>query len=64
MHGSDKNTKKLVGRHEGKILRHGNDDNIRRDFKRLGFEVMDWTYLAQNRVHWRDLVTRQRTFEF
>jgi hypothetical protein len=59
-HGNDEKftKKKILERPEGKIPRHGRGDNNKMDLKGIGFEVMDWTDLAQNRVQWRDPVTR------
>jgi hypothetical protein len=50
----------LVGKPEGKRPlgrpRHRWEDNIKMDFKEVGFESMDWIKLAQNRERWRALV--------
>jgi hypothetical protein len=31
-------------------------DNIKMDLREIGWDSMDWIYLAQNRDQWRDLV--------
>jgi hypothetical protein len=31
------------------------DDNIRMDLREIGWEVLDWIYLAQDRDQWRAL---------
>jgi hypothetical protein len=45
----------VVGKPEGKSP-HGRcwhrwEDNIKMDFIEIGFENIDWIYLAQSRVH-------------
>jgi hypothetical protein len=49
-----------VGRHEGKKPlgrpRHRWKDNIRMDFKEIGWEGVDWMHLVQDRDQWRALV--------
>jgi hypothetical protein len=32
------------------------DDNIRMDLREVGWEVVDWMHLAQDREQWRVLV--------
>jgi hypothetical protein len=50
----------LVGEPEGKILqgrpRRRWVDNIKMDFRDIGWDGMDWIDLAQNRDQWRALV--------
>jgi hypothetical protein len=50
----------LVGKSEGKRqhgrTRHSWEDNIRMDLRGVGWEVLDWTYLARNRIQWLALV--------
>jgi hypothetical protein len=36
--------------------RHRWVNNIKRDLRKIGWDGMDWTDLAQNRYHWRALV--------
>jgi hypothetical protein len=48
--------KYLVGKHERK-RQHGrpsytSEDNIRMDLREIGWEGMDWIYLAQDRDQW------------
>jgi len=50
----------LVGRPEaqkqlGKPMRRW-DDNIRRDLRERGWEVVDWIHLTQGNDQWRNLV--------
>jgi hypothetical protein len=51
----------LVGKPEGKKLlersRRRWEDNIKMDLREIGWGVMDWTDLAQNRDQWRTLVS-------
>jgi hypothetical protein len=46
----------LVGKPEGKrpvgIPRHRWEDNIKMDFREIGWGGMDWIYLAQDRGQW------------
>jgi hypothetical protein len=50
----------LVGKPEGKRplgrTRRRWEDNIKMDLQEMGFGVMDWIDLAQNRDRWRALV--------
>jgi hypothetical protein len=54
--GEMRNTYKiLVGKPEGKrpLRRPGHDwEDIRLDLREIGWEVMDWMHLAQNRDKW------------
>jgi hypothetical protein len=47
----------LAGIHEGKRplakLRRKSEDNIRMDLREIGWEVVDWIYLTQDRDQWR-----------
>jgi hypothetical protein len=49
--------RKLVGKPEGKRPlgrpRHKWVDNIRRDLREIGWDVVDWTDVAQDRDQWR-----------
>jgi hypothetical protein len=51
----------LVGKPEGKSpLRrplHRWEDNIRLDFREMGWEGVDWIHLAQYRDQWQALVS-------
>jgi hypothetical protein len=51
----------LVGKLEGKISlggpRHTWEDNIKMDFKAVGWGNADWIHLAQDRDLWQALVT-------
>ena len=40
------------------------EDNIKVYYNDVGWEVMDWIALAQNRDRWRDLVTAVMNFRF
>jgi hypothetical protein len=60
-HGEKKNPYRiLVGKPEGKRLlrrpRRRWEDNIRMDFREIGWGGMDWIYLAQDRDQWRSFV--------
>jgi ribosome biogenesis protein Nip4 len=50
----------LVGRPEGRKplgrLRHRWEDNIEMELREIGFGVVDWIHLAQDRDRWRSLV--------
>jgi hypothetical protein len=50
----------LVGKPEGRRLlrkqRHKSVDNIKVDLTVIGWDVMDWIDLAQDRDQWRALV--------
>jgi hypothetical protein len=50
----------LVGRHDGKRPlgkpKRGWEDNIKMDLQDVGWGVMDWIALAQDRDRWRALV--------
>jgi len=52
--------KVFVGKHEGKTPprrpRHRWDDNIRMDFRKIGWEVVDWIHLIQDWEQWWALV--------
>jgi hypothetical protein len=58
----------LVGKPEGKRpLRRQRRrwvDNIEKDLGEMGYGVMDWIDLAEDRDQWRALVKRRRTFGF
>jgi hypothetical protein len=51
----------LTGKPEGKRavgrLRHRYEHNIKIDLKEIGWEVVDWIDLAQDREKWRALVS-------
>jgi hypothetical protein len=36
--------------------RHSREKNIKMDFQKVEYEVMDWTELTQDRDRWRALV--------
>jgi hypothetical protein len=44
----------LVGKPEGKRCRR--EDNIKNDLRKIGWGVMDWIDLAQDRDQWRALM--------
>jgi hypothetical protein len=50
----------LVGKPEGSRRlgrpRRRRDDNIRMNLRDIGWEVVEWMYLAQDRGQWRTLV--------
>jgi hypothetical protein len=50
----------LVEKHEGKIPlerpRRRWEVNFRIDLREIGWEVVDWIHLAQNRDQWRTVV--------
>jgi hypothetical protein len=46
----------LVGKPEGKRPIHRWADNIKMDFREIGWDIMDWIDLAQDRDRWRALV--------
>jgi hypothetical protein len=50
----------LVGKPEGKRpvgrTRRTWEDNIRIDLRKIGWEVVDWIHLSQNRERWRAVV--------
>jgi hypothetical protein len=56
----------LVGKPEGKRLLerpiHRWEDNIRMDLMEIGWEVVDWKDLAQDRDKWRALVSTVMKF--
>jgi hypothetical protein len=59
--GEKRNTYRiLVGKPEGKKPlgrpRHRWEYNIKMDLKEIGWSVMDWIHLAQDRDQWRALV--------
>jgi hypothetical protein len=61
MHGEKKNVYRvMVGKPEGKRpLRRPRcrwEDNIKMDFREIGWGSMEWTHLAQDRDQWRALV--------
>jgi hypothetical protein len=63
MHGRDENEYKILSvRPKGKRphgrCRHRLEDNIRMDLREVGWEGVDWTYLAQDRDHWWALVNK------
>jgi hypothetical protein len=55
----------LVGEPEGKRplgrSRHRWLDNIKMDLRDIGWDVMEWTDLAQDRGQWRALVDRVKS---
>jgi hypothetical protein len=57
----------LVGKAGGKIRcgRSGcrGEYNIRLDLREIGWEVMDWMHLAQDRNQWQVLVNTVMNFE-
>jgi hypothetical protein len=60
-HGRDeKYIKNLIGKPEGKRPRGrrrcGSEDNIKMDLREIGWKVVDWIHLAQDRSRWRALV--------
>jgi hypothetical protein len=60
-HGEKKNAYRiLVGKPERRRPlgrpRRGWEDNIRMDLRVIGWSVMDWIHLAQDRDQWRALV--------
>jgi hypothetical protein len=50
----------LMGKRERKrplgIPRHRWEDNIRMDAREIGWKVVDWIHLAQDRNQWQALV--------
>jgi hypothetical protein len=50
----------LVGKPEGKRPlgrpRHGWEENIKTDLQEVGYGVMDWIEVAEDRDRWRALV--------
>jgi hypothetical protein len=50
----------LFGKPEGKRLlgrpMRRRENNIKMDIKVIGWENMDWVYLAQDREHWQVLL--------
>jgi hypothetical protein len=56
----------LVGKPEGKRLlgrpKHRWEDNIKIGLHEVGFGIMDWIDLAQNRDRWRALVNAVMNF--
>jgi hypothetical protein len=46
----------LVGKPGGKTPRRRWVDNFKMDLREIGWSVMDWIYLAQDRDQWRALV--------
>jgi hypothetical protein len=50
----------LVGKSEGRRHLVGSrrrwEDNIRMDLREIGWEVVDWIHLAQDRDQWRAVV--------
>jgi hypothetical protein len=59
-HNFIKFTYSLVGRPEGRRPlgrpRHRWEDNIKMDFREIGFGDVDWIHWAQDRDRWRALV--------
>jgi hypothetical protein len=47
----------LVGKPEGRRSLGRLVDNIKMDFRDIGWDGMDWIDLAHNRNHWKALVT-------
>jgi hypothetical protein len=58
----------LVGKYEGKIPlgrpKCTWEDNIRIGIREIGWEVVDWTHLVQDRDQWRALVYTVMKFLF
>jgi hypothetical protein len=58
----------LVGRTEGRRPlgrpRHRWEDNIKMDLREIGFGVVDWIHLAQDRDRWRALVNTVMSLRF
>jgi hypothetical protein len=56
----------LVGKPQGKRPlgrpRRGWEDSIKMDLQEMGYEGMDWIYLAQDRDRWRALVNAAMNF--
>jgi len=56
--------KSLIGKPEGKTAlgrpKRRWEDNIRMDFKEIGWEGLDWLHLAQDREQWRAFVNERR----
>jgi hypothetical protein len=50
----------LVGKPDGKKPlrrpRHGWEDTIRMDIREIGWQVVDWIHVAQDRDQWRAVV--------
>jgi hypothetical protein len=42
---------------------HRWEDNIRMDFKEIGFDTRNWVDSAQDRDYWRDLVNAALNFQ-
>jgi hypothetical protein len=51
--------KKLLGR-----SRRRWEDNIRMDLREIGWEVVDWIHLAQDRDQWRVVVNNVMNLRF
>jgi hypothetical protein len=45
----------------GRSMRRG-EDNIKMDFREIGWVGVDWIHLAQDRDQWRDLVNAVMNF--
>jgi hypothetical protein len=47
-------------KHEGnrplRRSKYSREDNIKKDFKKVGCEGVDWIHIVQDRVHWWALV--------
>jgi ribosome biogenesis protein Nip4 len=58
--GEDGRLQVLVGKHEGKRPlrrpRRRREDNIKMNLQKVGYVVMDWIELVQDRDRWRALV--------
>jgi hypothetical protein len=58
----------LVGKPEGRRPlgrpKRRWDDNIRMDFREIGFGDVDWIHLAQDRDRWRALVNTVMSLRF
>jgi hypothetical protein len=67
--GEDRKVYKvLVGKSKGKRpferLRHRWEDGIKMDHTEIGWEVVDWIHLAQDRGQWRALVNMEMNLRF
>jgi len=59
--------KKFVGKLKGRELgrpRHKWKNNIRMDLRGIGWEVVDWTYLADDSEQWRTPLNTKMNFRF
>jgi hypothetical protein len=54
--------RKLEGKKPLRIPRHRWKNNIRMDFREIGWEGVDWMHLAQDRDQWRAVVNTIMNF--